>query len=135
LSLALSRRARRALVCAPLAAAVLAVPASASPAAGTWSGKLDKYTSKLHFTVKGKRVVRFTVPEAPAYCLSGFSSVSLVVSSAAIHGSSFAGTQKVPYNGETENIALSGRFSGRVARGSVKMQGPCDGTFTWTAHR
>lgn len=118
-----------------LTTVAMAVPAVAAPAAGTWSGKLDKYTSRLHFTVKGTRVLRFTVPEAPAYCLAGFSSVSLVVSSAAIHGSSFAGTQKVTYEGETETIALSGRFAGRAAKGSVKMQGPCDGTFTWTAHR
>lgn len=115
--------------------ALLAVPALAAPAAGTWQGKLNKYTSKLHFTVKGNRVVKFTVPEAPAYCLTGFSAVTVYVPSAAIHGTSLAGTAKVTYDGETENIKLTGHISGRSAKGTVKMQGPCDGTWTWTAHR
>ena len=125
----------KATAVAAVAAVLVTAPATASPAAGTWSGKLDKYTSRLHFAVKGSRVVKFTVPEAPAYCLSGFSAISLVVPSAPIHGTAFATTFRIAYNGETENITLSGRFSGRSAKGSVKMQGPCDGTFTWTAHR
>lgn len=130
----LRRPAARATAAAA-ASLLIAVPALAAPPAGTWHGKLDKYTSKLHFAVKGKRVTGFTVPDAPAYCLTGFSAITVVVPSAAIHGSAFSGTKKITYDGETETIALSGHFSGRTAKGSLKLQGPCDGTVAWTAHR
>jgi len=128
------RRSAPHVACAAAASLLLAAPALASAPAGIWHGKLDKYTSKLHFSVKGNRVLKFTVPSAPAYCLTGFSAISVVVPSAAIHGSKLSGTTKVDYDGESETIALSGHFSGRSAKGSVKLQGPCDGTFSWTAH-
>lgn len=117
------------------ALALFAAPALAAPAGGTWNGKLDRYTSKLHFQVKRGKLTKFTVPEAPAYCMTGFQAISVYVPSATIHGSSFAGAYKVSYQGEDENIKLSGRFSGSTAKGKTVLQGPCDSTFTWTAHR
>jgi hypothetical protein len=114
---------------------LLTAPALASPAGGRWSGKLDEYTSKLHFTVQGNRVTKFTVPEAPAYCLTEFSAISVYIPTATIRGANLTGSHKVQYDGETETIKLSGHISGRSAHGSVHMQGPCDGTWTWSAHR
>jgi hypothetical protein len=129
------RRSAPRLASAALVSLLVAAPALAAPPPGTWHGKLDKYTSKLHFTVKGKRVLKFTVPSAPAYCLTGFSAISVVVPSATIRGSKLSGTTKVTSDGETETIVLTGHFSASTAKGSVKLQGPCDGTFSWTAHR
>jgi hypothetical protein len=129
---------RHALRVIPVTAALCALlspPALAAPAAGNWSGKLDRYTSRLHFTVKGNHVSKFTVPDAPAYCLTGFAAITVYVPSATIQASKLSGTYKLTYSGETETIKLSGRINGRAATGSVHMRGPCDGTWTWTAHR
>lgn len=125
----------RRIACLTCALAAFTAPALAAPAAGTWKGKLDKYTSKLHFQVKGAKLTKFTVPEAPGYCYSGFQAITVYVPSVAIHGGRFSGTHKVSYQGETETIALSGRFTGSTAKGKVALHGPCTGTWTWTAHR
>jgi hypothetical protein len=118
-----------------LARTASADPLRRGPASGAWNGKISGYTSKLRSTVAGSHVANFSVPEAPVYCLTGFSAISVVVPSATIHGTAFSGSKNITYSGETERISLTGRFSGRTATGSVKMQGPCDGTLAWTAHR
>jgi hypothetical protein len=130
-----SARLRNALLATLLACSVLPVSAGSADASGAlWRGKLDRYTSTLSFVVSGSRVVQFIVPEAPAYCLTGFSAITVDVPSAAIRGGRFARTLKLSYDGETETIKLAGRLSGRRATGTVNMQGPCDSAFTWSAH-
>ena len=113
---------------------LVAPTALAAPAGGTWTGKLDKYTSKLHFKVQSGKLVKFTIPEAPAYCLDGFQAITVYVPSAKISGGKFARTYPVTYQGETEKINLSGHIGRSTAKGTVKLTGPCDGTFTWSAH-
>jgi hypothetical protein len=126
---------RRLLVTLSVVSAGLSLSAAPALAAGVWTGKLDHYTSRLSFSVSGSRLTAFTVTNAPAYCLTGFSSVTIHVPSATLRAGRFAGTVRVRYEGETETIRLAGRLAGRSAVGSVHMSGPCDGAFTWTAHR
>jgi hypothetical protein len=126
---------RRLVLTLTAACAAISLCAPSALAAGGWTGKLDRYTSRVSFSVSGSRVVAFTVTNAPAYCLTGFSSVTIHVPSATLRAGRFAGTVRVRYEGETETIKLSGRLAGRSAVGSVHMSGPCDGAFTWSAHR
>ena len=126
---------RRSVCLAGALLALSATTALAAPPAGTWTGKLDEYTSKLHFKVAGARVKGFTVPEAPAYCMTGFSVISIVVPSAAIHGRTFSGSEHITYDGETERIRLTGAFKGRAATGHLELKGPCHATLAWKAHR